>query len=47
MFKGMSNKKSPTTIKKAQQKLIKEKRDIASTATNVVVQRQRMYHVPL
>jgi hypothetical protein len=29
MFKGMSNKKRATTIKKAQQKLTKEKRDLA------------------
>jgi hypothetical protein len=28
-FKGMSNKKRATTIKKAQQKLTKEKRDLA------------------
>jgi hypothetical protein len=31
MFKGMSNKKRATIIKRAQQKLTKEKRDIAST----------------
>jgi hypothetical protein len=31
MFKGMSNKKQVAAIKKAQQKLIKEKRDLAST----------------
>jgi 3,4-dihydroxy-2-butanone 4-phosphate synthase len=31
IFKGMSNKKRATTIKKAQQKLTKEKRDLAST----------------
>jgi hypothetical protein len=31
MFKGMSNKKRPATIKKGQQKLAKEKRDLAST----------------
>jgi 3,4-dihydroxy-2-butanone 4-phosphate synthase len=31
MFKGMSNKKRATTIKKAQQKLTKEKRDLASS----------------
>jgi 3,4-dihydroxy-2-butanone 4-phosphate synthase len=30
-FKGMSNKKRTATIKKAQQKPTKEKRDIAST----------------
>jgi ribosomal protein L18E len=30
MFNGMSNKKHVTTIKKAQQKLTKEKRDLAS-----------------
>jgi hypothetical protein len=29
MFKGMSNKKRATTIKKAQQKLTKEERDLA------------------
>jgi 3,4-dihydroxy-2-butanone 4-phosphate synthase len=28
-FKGMSNKKRATTIKKAQQKLTEEKRDLA------------------
>jgi cellobiose-specific phosphotransferase system component IIA len=31
IFKGMSNKKRATTIKKAQQKLTKGKRDLAST----------------
>jgi 3,4-dihydroxy-2-butanone 4-phosphate synthase len=31
MFKGMSKKKRATTIKKAQQNLTKEKRDLAST----------------
>jgi 3,4-dihydroxy-2-butanone 4-phosphate synthase len=30
-FKGMSKKKRATTIKKAQQKLTNEKRDLAST----------------
>jgi ribosomal protein L18E len=30
MLKGMSNKKQATAIKKAQQKLTKEKRDLAS-----------------
>jgi hypothetical protein len=30
-FKGMSKKKRVTSIKKAQQKLTKEKRDLAST----------------
>ncbi len=30
-FKGMSNKKRATAIKKVQQKLTKEKRDLAST----------------
>jgi hypothetical protein len=31
MFKGMSNKKRVAAIKKAQQKLTKEKRDLTST----------------
>jgi hypothetical protein len=31
MFKDMSNKKRATEIKKAQQKLTKEKRDLTST----------------
>jgi hypothetical protein len=31
MFKSMSKKKMTTTIKKTQQNLIKEKRDLAST----------------
>jgi hypothetical protein len=31
MFKGMSKKKRATTIKKAEQNLTKEKRDLAST----------------
>jgi hypothetical protein len=30
-FKGMSKKKRATLVKKAQQKLTKEKRDVAST----------------
>jgi hypothetical protein len=39
MFKGMSNKKWATTIKKAQQKLTKEKRDLASTHIDQLMQR--------
>jgi hypothetical protein len=31
MFMGMSKKKRATTLKKAQQNLTKEKRDLAST----------------
>jgi hypothetical protein len=38
-FKGMSNKKRPATIKKAQQKLTKEKRDLASTHIGQLLQR--------
>jgi uncharacterized protein YukE len=38
-FKGMSNKKRATTIKKAQQKLIKEKKDLASTHIGQLFQR--------
>jgi hypothetical protein len=38
MFKGMSNKKKATSIKKAQQKLTKEKRDLASTHTGQLFQ---------
>ena len=39
MFKGMSNKKRPIAIKKAQQKLTKEKRDLASTHIGQLMQR--------
>jgi hypothetical protein len=39
MFKGMSNKKRPTAIKKAPQKLTKEKRDLASTHIGQLMQR--------
>jgi hypothetical protein len=39
MFKGMSNKKRVATIKKAQQKLTKEKRDLASTHKGQLLQR--------
>jgi ribosomal protein L21E len=38
MFKGMSNKKWAATIKKAQQKLSKEKRDLASTHISQLLQ---------
>jgi ribosomal protein L18E len=38
-FKGMSNKKRATTIKKAQQKLTKEKRDRESTHIGQLMQR--------
>jgi hypothetical protein len=38
-FKGMSNKKRAATIKKAQQKLTKEKRDLASTHIGQLMQR--------
>jgi hypothetical protein len=38
-FKSMSNKKRVVTIKKAQQKLTKEKRDIASTHIGQLMQR--------
>jgi hypothetical protein len=38
-FKGMSNKKRPATIKKAQEKLTKEKRDLASTHIGQLLQR--------
>jgi hypothetical protein len=38
-FKGMSNKKWATAIKKAQQKLTKEKRDLASTHIGPLMQR--------
>jgi hypothetical protein len=37
-FKGMSNKKRATAIKKAQQKLTKEKRDLASTHIGQLMQ---------
>jgi hypothetical protein len=37
-FKGMSNKKRPAAIKKAQQKLTKEKRDLASTHIGQLLQ---------
>jgi hypothetical protein len=48
-FKGMSNKKWATTIKKAQQKLTKEKIYCINPhrSTNAAVRRQRMYHSPL
>jgi hypothetical protein len=49
-FKGMSNKKRVATIKKAQQKLTKEKKRSSINphrSTNAAVQRQRMYHDPL
>jgi hypothetical protein len=39
MSKGMSNKKHATTIKKTQQKLTKEKRDLASTHIGQLMQR--------
>jgi hypothetical protein len=39
MFKGMSNKKMPAAIKKAQQKLNKEKRDLSSTHIGQLMQR--------
>jgi ribosomal protein L18E len=38
-FKCMSNKKRAATIKKAQQKLTKEKRDLASTHIGQLMQR--------
>jgi hypothetical protein len=38
-FKGMSNKKRAATIKKAQQKLTKEERDLASTHMGQLLQR--------
>jgi ribosomal protein L18E len=38
-FKGMSNKKHIAAIKKAQQKLTKEKRDLASTHIGQLMQR--------
>jgi ribosomal protein L18E len=38
-FKGMSNKKRATAIKKAQQKLTKEKRDRESTHIGQLMQR--------
>jgi hypothetical protein len=38
-FKGMSNKKWATTIKKEQQKWTKEKRDFASTHIDQIMQR--------
>jgi uncharacterized protein YukE len=38
-FKGMSKKKRATAIKKAQQKLTKEKRDLASTHIGQLFQR--------
>jgi ribosomal protein L9 len=38
MFKGMSNKKIPAAIKKAQQKLNKEKRDLSSTHIGQLMQ---------
>jgi hypothetical protein len=37
-LKGMSNKKWATTIKKAQQKLTKEERDLASTHIGQLMQ---------
>jgi hypothetical protein len=37
-FKGMSNEKMVATIKKAQQKLTKEKRDLASTHIGQLLQ---------
>jgi hypothetical protein len=48
-FKGMSNKKHATTIKKTQQKPTKEKKRSCINphrSTNAVVPRQRMYHDP-
>ena len=39
MFKDMSNMKWPAAIKKAQQKLTKEKRDLASTHIGQLMQR--------
>jgi hypothetical protein len=39
MFNGISNKKRATTIKKEQQKLTKEKRDLASTHIGQLFQR--------
>jgi ribosomal protein L18E len=39
MLKGMSNKKHATAIKKAQQKLTKEKRDLASIHIGQLMQR--------
>jgi ribosomal protein L18E len=39
MLKGMSNKKRAATIKKAQQKLTKEKRDLASIHIGQLMQR--------
>jgi uncharacterized protein YukE len=38
-FKGMSKKKRATAIKKAQQKLTKEKRDLTSTHIGQLFQR--------
>jgi hypothetical protein len=38
MFKGMSNKKRAAAIKEAQQKLTKEKRDLASTHIGQLMQ---------
>jgi hypothetical protein len=38
-FKGMRNKKRATTIKKAQQKMTKEKRDLTSTHIGQLLQR--------
>jgi hypothetical protein len=49
-FKGMSNKKRPSTIKKAQQKLTKEKKDFCINphrSTIAAVHKQTMYHGPL
>jgi ribosomal protein L18E len=39
MLKGMSNKKRAAAIKKAQQKLTKEKRDLASIHIGQLMQR--------
>jgi hypothetical protein len=39
MFKGLSNKKCATAIKKAQQKLTKEKIELASTHIGQLMQR--------
>jgi hypothetical protein len=50
IFMGMSNKKRTTSIKKAQQKLTKEKKRYCinpQRSTNAVVPRQTMYHAPL
>jgi ribosomal protein L18E len=48
-FKGMSTKKQAASIKKAAQKLSKEKRDLASTHIGQLMQwfEDKMYHGPL